>query len=95
MHFSEVDLGGVVNPSSPARLCTVARSGGKWREFRRGRRSVAWNLGFLVKGIGGVNGPRPEQYLSPIFLTAWPIVFLRDLGIFALAIYAHNSVAQC
>ena len=27
MHFSEVDLGGVVSPSSPAWLCTVARSG--------------------------------------------------------------------
>ena len=40
------------------------------------------DLGFLVKGIGGANGPRPEQYLSPILLTAWPIVFLRDLGIF-------------
>ena len=50
---------------------------------------------FFIKGIGGANGPRPEQYLSPVFLTAWPIVFLRDLGIFALAIYAHNSVAQC
>ncbi len=27
MHFSEVDLGGVVNPSSPAQFCTVARCG--------------------------------------------------------------------
>ena len=40
------------------------------------------DLVFLVKGIGSANGPRPEQYLSPILLTAWPIVFLRDLGIF-------------
>ena len=27
MLFSEVDLAGVVNPSSPAQLCTVAGSG--------------------------------------------------------------------
>ena len=27
MHFSKVDLGGLVNPSSPAQFCTVARSG--------------------------------------------------------------------
>jgi hypothetical protein len=27
MHFSKVDLSGVVNPSSPAQFCTVARSG--------------------------------------------------------------------
>ena len=27
MHFSEVDLAGVVNPSSPAQLYTVAGSG--------------------------------------------------------------------
>ena len=53
------------------------------------------DLGFFVKGIGGANGPRPEQYFSPILLTAWPVVLLRDLGIFALAIYARNGVAQC
>ena len=27
MHFSEVDLAGLVNPSSLAQFCTVARSG--------------------------------------------------------------------
>ena len=27
MHFLKVDLSGVVNPSSPAQFCTVARSG--------------------------------------------------------------------
>ena len=53
------------------------------------------DFGILVKGFGGTNGPRPEQYFSPILLTAWPVVLLRDLGIFALAIYARNGVAQC
>ena len=49
-------------------------------------------LGFLVKGIGGANGPRPEQYFSPIILTAWPIVFLRDLGIFCFGNIMRTTV---
>ena len=47
---------------------------------------------FSVKGIGGTNGPRPEQYFSPILLTAWPIVFLRDLGIFCFGNIMRTTV---
>ena len=60
-----------------------------------GKTKRCLDFGIFVKGFGGANGPRPEQYFSPILLTAWPVVLLRDLGIFALAIYARNGVAQC
>ena len=82
MNFLEVDLAGVENPSSPAQLYTVAGSGENGESSGgEDEASLGYRI-FSVKGIGGANGPRPEQYFSPILLTAWPIVFLRDLGIF-------------
>ena len=58
MHFSEVDLGGVVNPSSPARFCTVARSGengessGGEDEASLGSRVFLLRVSEVLMGLG-------------------------------------------
>ena len=82
----------MVNPSSPAQFCTVARSGENGESSGgEDEASLGYRI-FSVKGIGGANGPRPEQYFSPIILTAWPIVFLRDLGIFCFGNIMRTTV---
>jgi hypothetical protein len=92
MNFSKVDLSGMVNPSSPAQFCTVARSGENGESSGGEDEALLGSRVFSVKGIGGTNGPRPEQYFSPIFSTAWPIVLLRDLGIFC---FGNLCAQQC
>ena len=58
MHFSEVDLAGVVNPSSPAQLFTVARSGengessGGEDEESLGSRDFSLRVSGVQMGLG-------------------------------------------
>ncbi len=58
MHFSLVDLAGVVNPSSPAQFCTVARSGengessGGEYEATLGSRVFLLRVSEVLMGLG-------------------------------------------
>ena len=58
MHFSEVDLAGVVNPSLPAQLFTVVRSGengessGGEDEASRGSQVFLLRVSEVLMGLG-------------------------------------------
>ncbi len=58
MNFSKVDLSGMVNPSSPARFCTVARSGengessGGEDEASLGSRNSLLRVSEVLMGLG-------------------------------------------
>ena len=69
MHFSEVDLGGVVNPSSPAWFCTVAKSGengessGGEDEASPGSRVFLLRVSEVLMGLG-LNSTSAQYFLQ-------------------------------
>ena len=93
--FWRMDWSRLLNPSFAGAVLHCSEKWGKWRESRRGRQRGVLFLFGVIRVSEVLMGLGLKQYFSQILLSAWPVVIPRDLGIFALAICAHNGVAQC